>query len=317
MVNLPLDKPVLTAPWKKPRANLLAITPKVQFKPYSPEQVKPAQPPAPEPEPQVKPAQKRKKAQAAAAPAEAPPPPPPPQPKAPEEPLEIVDNGSHVPIPLPFQPVSPLEIMASTNTHVLGVMLRQLRDMKAPQPDTSNGALAVMRELSDGFKHGKDVTPQMNSVAVHLTGRGDRRELIAELEDVLDDERKIEIFVSRAKFEDFLHSCQRRSDVTIIEGIAIQQYFNGELDKIFSRRTKRSSGDLVTGREPHELVAKANLPTQLHRKELQHKFNEASPQEREILRKLGFKVQSMVAARISRTTTETVELVENDAPGPQ
>lgn len=316
MVNLPLDKPVLTAPWKKPRANLLAITPKVQFKPYNPEQVKPAQSPAPEPEPQVKPAQKRKKAQAAAAPAEAPPPPPPP-PKAPEEPLEIVDNGSHVPIPLPFQPVSPLEIMASTNTHVLGVMLRQLRDMKAPQPDTSNGALAVMRELSDGFKHGKDVTPQMNSVAVHLTGRGDRRELIAELEDVLDDERKIEIFVSRAKFEDFLHSCQRRSDVTIVEGIAIQQYFNGELDKIFSRRTKRSSGDLVTGREPHELVAKANLPTQLHRKELQHKFNEASPQEREILRKLGFKVQSMVAARISRTTTETVELVENDAPGPE
>jgi hypothetical protein len=315
MVNLPLDKPVLTAPWKKPAADLLAIVPKVQFRGHSQEQVEPAQPPPAEPDPKVKPAQKRKKAQAAA-PAE-PPPPPPPPPKAPEEPLEIVENGSHVPIPLPFQPVSPLEILASTNTHVLGVMLRQLRDMKAPQPDTSNGALSVMRELSDGSKHGKDVTPQMNAVAVHLTGRGDRRELIAELEDVLDDERKIEIFVSRAKFEDFLHSCQRRSDVSIIEGIAIQQYFNGELDKIFNRRTKRSSGDLVTGREPHELVAKANLPTQLHRKELQHKFNEASPQEREILRKLGFKVQSMVAARISRTTTETVELVENDGTGQQ
>jgi hypothetical protein len=312
MVNLPLDKPVLTAPWKKPAADLLAIAPKVQFKGHAQEQVKPAQPPPAEPVAQVKPAQKRKKAQAATPAEPPPPPPPPPPPKAPEEPLEIVENGSHVPIPLPFQPVSPLEILASTNTHVLGVMLRQLRDMKAPQPDTSNGALAVMRELSDGFKHGKDVTPQMNAVAVHLTGRGDRRELIAELEDVLDDERKIEIFVSRAKFEDFLHSCQRRSDVSIIEGIAIQQYFNGELDKIFSRRTKRSSGDLVTGREPHELVAKANLPTQLHRKELQHKFNEASPQEREILRKLGFKVQSMVAARISRTTTETVELVEDD-----
>lgn len=300
--------PVLTAPWKKPAANPLALRPKVQFKPHAPAKVKPAQKAPPEPAAQVKPAQ------------------PETPPAAPAQPVEVVDNGSHVPelvengshvpIPLPFQPVSPLEIMASTNTHVLGVMLRQLRDMKAPQPDTSNGALSVMVELSDGFKHGKDVTKQMDAVAVHLTGRGDRRELMSELEDVLDDERKTEIFVSRAKFEDFLHSCQRRSDVTIVEGIAIQQYFNGELDKIFSRRSKRTSGDLVTGREPHELVAKANLPTQLHRKELQHKFNEASPQEREILRKLGFKVQTMVAARISRTTTETVELV-NDAPGPQ
>ena len=76
----------------------------------------------------------------------------------------------------------------------------------------------------------------------------------------------------------------------------------------------QSRGDVVT-REPSELVTRANLPTQLQRKELRDKFNEASPQEREILRKLGFKLETLIAAKITKTTTETVEIVQKDGSG--
>lgn len=236
----------------------------------------------------------------------------PPQPTQPEKPVEVVESGSHAQIPLPYQPVSPLEVLAASNPHVARVMIRQLRDMQGIPPDTSDGALKVMENLANGFKHGLDVSSQMEAVAVHLTGRGDRRELQAELADVLDDERTIQMFKSRSKFEDFLHGCLQRSDVTVVEGMAIQGYFNSELDKIFARRSRRSSGDLVSGREPHELVTKSSLPAQLQRKELERKFDEATPQEREILRKLGYKIQTMIGARVTRTTTETVELVQND-----
>ena len=295
----PLDAPVMTAPWRKAQTGAKADGGGKGLRVCEAKQKKAKAPPPPAPAPQAVE-------------------PPPPQ-KKPQmvEPVEIIDNGSHVPIPLPYQPVSPLEILASGNPHVVAVMVRQLRDMTGVQPNTSDGVLVTMDRLADGFKRGQDVSGQMESVAVHLTGRGDRRELMAELGDVLDDERVIEIFKSRSKFEDFLHSCLRRSDLTVLEGIAIQAYFNGELDKIFSRRAKRNTGDLMSGREPHELVAKSNLPVQLHRKELQSKFNEASPQEREILRKLGFKVQAMIAARLTRTTTETVELVEPDGSIPK
>jgi len=308
----PIDAPVTTAPWRKPKADVKDL-------PAPPSAPKPpAQPPSPPaPEAQAEPKKKKGKAKAQA---EAPPPPPPPKqpveapqidaPKAAPVEVEVVNNGSHIPIPMPYQPVPLLEALASQNPIVAGVMIRQLRDLQGPPPNPSDGVLVTMGKLADGFKNGRDVSDQMEAVALHLTGRGDRRELQAELADVLDDERVIEIFRSRSKFEDFLHGCLRRSDISVTEGIAVQAYFNAELDKIFSRRSKRGSGDLVSGREPHELVTKSNLPAQLHRKELQHKFNDASPQEREILRKLGFKVQTMVAARLTRTTTETVELVE-------
>jgi hypothetical protein len=277
MTKLPIEAPVLQAAWTKPQPPAKPIVPPSDIE---------------EPAP--------------------PPPPPPAQPLAAD--LELIENGSRVPVPLPFQPISPLELLASSNPHVLTVMLRQLADMKGAQPDTSNGALRVMSNLSEGFRTGQDVTPHMADVTVHLTGREDRRELMSALTDVLDDERMLEMFKSRAKFEDFLHSCQRRSDVTVTEGMAIQAYFNSELDKLFGRRGKRGAVDAVS-REPHELVSKSNLPTQLHRKELQHKFADAAPQEREILRKLGYKVQQMVA-KVTRTTTETVELVQQeDTPG--
>jgi hypothetical protein len=189
-------------------------------------------------------------------------------------------------------------------------MLRQLHDMKGPMPNTSDGALKVINHLTESFKHGTDVTKYADEVALHLTGRNERREVIAELSDVVDDERLNEIFTTRAKFEDFMHACQRRSDVSITESIAMQAYFSVEADKIFAKRMKKSSGDAGAGRDPNEMLLKANLPDHLHRKQLQSKFNEASPQEREILRKLGFKIQqSMLATKITRTTTtETVEL---------
>ena len=223
---------------------------------------------------------------------------------------EIVNNGTNIPIPLPFQPVSPMDVLASANPAVLSVMLRQLRDMKGVQPDTSSGALKTIVHLSDAFKHGKDVTQYADEVALHLTGRNERREITSDLSDVMDEERLTEMFQTRAKFEDFLHSCQRRSDVSIVEGIAMQGYFDSQMDKIFSKRSKRSAGEISGGRDPGEMLIRSNLPVQLHRKELQNKFNEATPQEREILRKLGFKIQqSMQATKITRTTTtETVEL---------
>ena len=320
MIRLPLDAPVMRAPWKVPKAPAPPV-PAADAPPAAkPKGRKLKAPPLDVEALQVEaivvidsgshvPEQGAAVVVANGSNVPAPPP---------KEEVEIVNNGTHVPIPLPFQPVSPLEVLASSNPQVLTVMLRQLRDMKGSQPDTSNGVLKVMTGLATGFRTGQDVTPLMDEVSMHLTGRMDRRELMAELTDVLDDERLIEIFHTRAKFEDFLHGCQRRSDVTIEEGIAIQAYFNNELAKIFGQRGKRSASDMSSGREPHELVTKANLPTQLHRKMLQNKFDEASPQEREILRKLGFKVQqNLVAARLTRTTTETIDLVQGNDSDPK
>jgi hypothetical protein len=288
MALLPIDAPVIECPWQKPDPPAAPAPKKSRKAAKTDPPVEPA--PAP--------------ARAAAPPAEAA--------KTPE--VEIVNNGSHVPVPLPFQPVSPMEILASSNPQLLGVMLRQIRDMQSVPPDTSNGALAVMGQLADGFKLGKDVSATSADVALHLTGRGERRELMSELADVLDDERLIEMFRSRSKFEDFLHACHRRSDLTISEGFAVQDYFNHELEKIYGRRHKRTTGEGLSGHEPADLVSKANLPANLHRKEIQNKFDAASPSEREILRKLGYKVQQgLLAARVTRTETtktETVEVVQ-------
>lgn len=227
-------------------------------------------------------------------------------------PLEMLQNGTN--IPLPFKPITPEEALMTANPDLYALMLRQLRDMKGPMPDsTTTGPLSVISKLQHGLTHGEDISTLDSEIAVHVTGQAERSELMSALLIALEEQRLTDIVYSRAKFEDFLHGCLRRSDVKINEGMAATAYFNGELAKIYAQRSKRmTTGEGATAsRDPREMVQAVNVPVQLQRKELEHRFSEASPQEREILRKLGFKIQqNLKAARITRTTTETVEVVD-------
>ncbi len=225
----------------------------------------------------------------------------------------IVQNGTE--IPLPFRPVSLLDAMRCQNPAVALAMVRQLREQN-PMPNTGSGALAVMDKLEEVLIRGEDVSVLGDQIAVFLTGQSERRELFDGLENALDEQRRVEILKTRAITEDFLHGAQRSGNVDVIQAIATQGYFNNELDKIYAKRSKRAAaGELVISKDTHELVQAVNVPTQEQRKQLLRKFDEASPSEREIIRKLGFKIQQgITAARITTTTTETVELVQQDGP---
>jgi hypothetical protein len=195
-------------------------------------------------------------------------------------------------------------------------MLRQIKDMEGPQPNTAGGALSVMTRLQQAITHGQDITPLNPEITVHVTGQNERNELLFSLLDAHDMERLVELLNNRAKFEDFISGCSRRSDLTVNEAMSMAAYTRGELESIFAKLRPKSGARGETTREPSELVTRANLPTQLQRRELQGKFEEASPQEREILRKLGFKLENLIAAKITKTTTtETVEVVQKDATG--
>lgn len=218
-------------------------------------------------------------------------------------------------IPPPFKPVDPLTAMGSPNGPVLMVMLRQLRDMQGPMPDTRGGALEVMDQLQTRFKNGQDITDLQEKVTSYVTGQQERNELLNLLSDSLDWERAMEIMKSRAKFEDFCHACMRRSDLNVAEGMALSAFMNNQLSDILSRirpKQSRTEAQAAANREPGDLIQRANLPTQLQNKQIQSKFDEASPSEREILRKLGSKLELMLAARITKTTTETVEIVQKE-----
>lgn len=226
--------------------------------------------------------------------------------------LPLPEDGAPVEnVPPVFQPVDALTALSSSDPATAIVMLRQLRDMQGPMPDTSNGAVAMIDKIERGIKNGEDVTALANQIAVHIMSGDEHNELLMRLHDSVDRERANEILKSRAKMEDFWHACMRRSDLNIIEGMSLTGYFNGQLEKIFSRiERKQSKGEPSSGRDPIDLVSKINVPTQLQQKELQRKFDLATPQEREILRKLGFKLERALAARITKTTTETVEIVQ-------
>lgn len=199
------------------------------------------------------------------------------------------------------------------------VMLRQLRDMQGPMPDTSGGALAVLDKLERGLKTGQDISSLTDEISAYILGDDEHNELFIRLHDAHDRDRSTEIDKSRAKWEDFCHACMRRSDLSIIEGMALMSYFNGQQSSIFSRLDKKRAkgGESSVARESQDLVERVNRPTLLQNKQLQRKFDEASPQEREILRKLGFRLENALAARITTTTeTQTVEIVQSNGPEP-
>lgn len=213
----------------------------------------------------------------------------------------------------PFKPIDPMVAMMSENPTLLLVMLRQLRDMKGPMPDTTSGALKVMEELHSKMKNGEDITELADRISIHVTGLQERNELLSMLHESLDWERAMEIFKSRAKFEDFAHGCMRRSDVNVREGMALTAYMNEQLVSILARikaNKKAISGE--GAREAADLLSRVNLPTQREHQQIQTKFDAASPSEREILRKLGVKLELMLAARVTTASgaTETVEVIQ-------
>ncbi len=229
-------------------------------------------------------------------------------------PVVVQEDGTV--IPQPFKAVDPLTALASPNPALAFVMLRQLRDMQGPMPDTSGGALEVIEKLETDLKAGKDVTALTGEISSYIMGDDANIELYMRLHDAHDLERSREFDKSIAKWEDFCNGCMRRSDLSIVEGMAVISYIHSQQQAIFSRiDRKRAKGESAISRDSEELVDRVNRPTLIQSKQLQQKFDEASPQEREMLRKLGFKLENALAARITTTTeTQTVEIVQSHVP---
>jgi hypothetical protein len=230
-----------------------------------------------------------------------------------EQHMPILEQDDGSVLPQPFKPVDPLEALASPNPGMASVMLRQLRDMQGPMPDTSSG-VAVIENLEAALKRGEDITKFSDQISSRILGDDEHNEMILRLIDSVDRDRITEILKSRARWEDFCHGCMRRGDLTVLEGMAFIGYSNTQLSGILSRiEKKRSRGEAAVGRETQDLMDSINRPTLVQNKELQRKFDEASPQEREMLRKLGFKLENALAARITKTTeTQTVEIIQHD-----
>lgn len=226
-------------------------------------------------------------------------------------PLVKLDDGTEV--PKPFKPVDIFTALSSPHPGIATVALRQLKDMKGPMPDTSSGALAVLEKFETGLKGGVDISGIQEEIAALIMGEEEHNELFRLFTNSIDRERLMEIYKSRAKWEDFCHSCMRRSDVNIIEGMSLMSYFNAQLGPILARLEKKQKGEVTQSREAQDLVDKVNRPTIIQNKQLQRKFDAASPQEREIIRKLGFKLEGALTATITKTTTETVEIVQPNA----
>jgi hypothetical protein len=216
------------------------------------------------------------------------------------------------PIPQIFKPVDAMEAMSSPNAVMAMVMLRQLRDMQGPMPDTSTGALALIHKLEAAVKSGGDVASLKEEIERFLVGDDSHNEIFLRLSSQHDRERADQMKMSLAKWEDFCHACMRRSDLNVVEGMVFATYMHSELTKIYAAIEKRiARGDSPMSREPATLIEGLNRPTVVQKKEIQQKFTEASPQEREILRKLGFRLEAAIAAKITKIKeTQTVEIVQ-------
>lgn len=231
----------------------------------------------------------------------------------PVEPIGVIEGKA---IPPPFRPVDPISAMMSANPALAMLMVRQLKDMSGEMPDTSVGALLVLEKLEEGLKTGKDVIELNAEINRYIAGEEEHDELFQRLHFSHDRERAVEILKSRSKWEDFCHACMRRSDLNVIDGMAVMGYFNTQLDGIFRRiERKQSKGEAPATRDSQDLVERVNRPTLQMNKELQRKFDEAPPYEREILRKIAFKLENVLdnalAARITKTTeTQTVEIIQ-------
>lgn len=155
-----------------------------------------------------------------------------------------------------------------------------------PNITTENPVLGTMLKLVDGIKGGEKLTELTKEVTQYVANQEARSELLSNLALTHDFERSVKYAIVRDKLESYLLSLAANDRLTPSQSIMFLKIVQEEADNIAARVRAGANpvNDVVA------LLNRADFATQMEDEELQKKFAGTTPQGREIVRRLAYKL---------------------------
>lgn len=173
---------------------------------------------------------------------------------------------------------------------VRNVVERHLEKEEQDQPPkTDDPVLSVIDAIVDGIKHGTDLGGTQDQVTKLISNQESRSELIDSLFLTHDYDRLIRYAKARATIENVLLAAAERNELTPAEALAFLSLVQTE-SKTIQAKIKAGATNV---KNVLELLEKADYAVQVGQVDLVKKFSKTSPQGREIIRRLTYKLSQI------------------------
>lgn len=189
-----------------------------------------------------------------------------------------------------------VESLRSASEIFCDVVLRQIRDDSTtdngPPPEQGSPVLDVLESLVNGITHGSDLATLRGPIEQLIFNQEARAKLIDNILLTHDYGRLPGFLRARASLEEFLIRCCTRGDLSPSEGLVFYKLVQGETGQILSRIKSGAS----SAKEIDNLVEKADFMVRVSEQELERKFSDTTPQNREIIRRMAYKLVKLSKA---------------------
>jgi hypothetical protein len=218
------------------------------------------------------------------------------------------ENGAPSPEPPP-EVVQPVRNTASSDFNleanlngaarvIRDVMIRQLNDGAAQT--SVDPILDVLETVVNGIKHGTDISAQEERITKVILNQEQRAELIDNIMLTHDFDRLVQYAKARKVLEDFLLKSAIRGDLSVTEALAFMRIVQTESETLQNRVKSgaHSVKDIV------QMIQKVDYTIQRNEQDLAKKYKNTSPQSREVMRRLGHKLNKLGKDKANKTAIE-------------
>ena len=177
------------------------------------------------------------------------------------------------------------------------VATRTAAETEVIPPAGNSSVLDALNAVVKNITSGGDLTAHRSNIERLVCSQEQRATMIDNLLLTHDYERLVEFVKTRQKLENFLLGCANRDDLSPAESLAFLRYV-GDESKYLTGRIKAGSSsinDIVS------LMSKIDYTIQVDEGNLMKRLANTSPQGREIIRRVAFKLAKTANAQPTRT----------------
>jgi hypothetical protein len=220
-----------------------------------------------------------------------------------DRPPRRVGPGADIPdnAPLRFEKADFQDMLSGAAKVLNGLITRQMVDVadgRTESPDLKpDDSLMVLDELVQGFTSGKDLEKVRSEVDRLTMAQDDRMTLVTSLVTQHSLVRMVRLMVARDRLERFMVSAAERGDLTPSEALVFLKTISTDMAEI------QDSIKPTAIKDAKGLVDKVDYSQKKAAATASAKYDDTSPQGREIIRKIVYGLIKQVGERKPTSST--------------
>jgi hypothetical protein len=208
--------------------------------------------------------------------------------------IEIVDNVDKAALATAVSAVS-LKLRAIVQEEVAENPERY-QDLLQQEAYCPGPALEAMEAIADNLEFNKDIRSKYVEIDRLIKNQDSRAEVFSLLLQSHDYRRFTNFLKARNQVETLLLKVAERSNLDPASALVLLQYLTKELETM----EKRLNSNTASGKDISTLLSKIDQLVDMENIKMEKNLKGSTPQNREIMRRVGHKLLKAVAEKISK-----------------